>query len=53
VAAYKVFNNFSLEAGYSQMFGTSSLELLKGGNKDNANNWVYLTAKFNPVIFKN
>lgn len=52
VAAYNVFNNFSLEAGYSQMFATSSMEQLKGGNKDNINNWFYLTAKFNPVLFK-
>lgn len=51
--AYQVFNSFSLEAGYSQMFATSSMELLKGGNKDNTNNWFYLTAKFNPTIFKN
>ena len=50
--AYKIFDGFSIESGYSQMFGTSSMELLKGGNKDNINNWFYLTAKFNPVIFK-
>lgn len=49
---YKIFESFSIEAGYSQMFATSSMEVLKGGNKDNMNNWFYLTAKFNPTIFK-
>lgn len=48
---YKLLSNISLSAGLSQMFATSSMEVLKGGNKSNDNNWGYLTVVFNPKIF--
>ena len=47
---YKVVDNVSIEAGYSQMFATSSMEVLKGGNKSNTNNWFYLTLFVNPNL---
>lgn len=34
--------------GYSQMFGTDSLELLKGGSKGAFNNWAYLMITVTP-----
>lgn len=38
--------------GYSQMFGSESLEILKGGSKGTTNNWAYImiavTPKFIP-----
>lgn len=37
-----------LAVGYSQMFGTDSLELLKGGSKNAFNNWAYLMITVTP-----
>lgn len=34
--------------GYSQMFGTESLEILKGGSKDAFNNWAYVMISVTP-----
>lgn len=50
-AAYKVDSNITISGGYSQMFGTTSLEQIKGGNKDNDNNWAWLMISFHPNIF--
>lgn len=47
--AYK--KDITLSAGYSQMFGTNTLEVLKGGNKDNDNNWAWIMININPRIF--
>lgn len=51
-AAYKISKDLSLNAGYSQMFGTDSLEILKGGDKDRAQNWAWVMVNFSPSIFK-
>ena len=48
---YKVDKNIALSGGFSKMFGTRSLEQLKGGNKDNDNNWAWLMVSFNPNLF--
>lgn len=34
--------------GYLQMFGTESLEILKGGSKDAFNNWAYVMISVTP-----
>ncbi|MDO9615998.1 MAG: hypothetical protein Q7J86_15935 [Bacteroidota bacterium] len=34
--------------GYSQMFGSESLEILKGGSKGTTNNWAYLMISVTP-----
>lgn len=34
--------------GYSQMFGTESLQILKGGSKNAFNNWAYLMISVTP-----
>ncbi len=34
--------------GYSQMFGTESMELLKGGSKGTTNNWAYIMIAVTP-----
>ncbi|SDL27902.1 Alginate export [Salinimicrobium catena] len=51
VAGYKLGKNISVNAGYSQMFATGSLEILKGGDKDNTQNWAWLMVNFNPQLF--
>ncbi len=38
----------SVQAGYSQMFGTSTMEILKGGNKDATSNWFYVMFTVKP-----
>ena len=48
---YALHKNIGISAGYSQMFGTETLEVLKGGNKDLDNNWAYVMVNFNPKIF--
>lgn len=48
---YKVNELFSITIGYSQMFGTKSLEILKGGNANRTQNWAWLAVNFNSGLF--
>ncbi|MCG9793442.1 alginate export family protein [Flavobacterium algicola] len=50
-AAYKVYKDVVVVAGYSQMFGSSTMEALKGGNADTTNNWAWVMVNINPQIF--
>ena len=45
---HKINNLASIQAGYSQMFGTSTMEALKGGSKDATSNWFYLMFTVTP-----
>lgn len=45
---YKITDGVSVQAGYSQMFGTESMVALKGGSTDVASNWAYLMIHFRP-----
>ncbi len=47
---YKIAENINVTAGYSQMFGTSTLEALKGGDMDEMSNWAWLMFSFKPVF---
>jgi hypothetical protein len=42
----------SVKAGYSQMFASESMEVLKSGSKDETNNWAFLMVSFKPVLFE-
>jgi len=48
---YKVAKNIDFSAGYSQMFGTTSLEALKGGLSDKNNSWTWLMLTFKPTFY--
>ncbi|CAM4038103.1 hypothetical protein GILI108418_01090 [Gillisia limnaea] len=48
---YRVNEMFSIAMGYSQMFGTKSLEILKGGNSNQTQNWAWLAVNFNSDLF--
>lgn len=48
---YAFSKSVKIQAGYSQMFATESLEVLKGGNKNNTNNWAWLMLTFKPTFF--
>ncbi|CAN5494195.1 alginate export family protein [soil metagenome] len=43
--------NFKL--GYSQLFGTPALEAIKGGDRNQINNWAWCMITFNPTLFSN
>lgn len=48
---YKVADNIQFSAGYSQMFGTTSLEVLKGGLSDKNNSWTWFMLTFKPTFY--
>lgn len=41
----------TLTGGYSQMFGSTTLEYLKAGDAGHTNNWAWLMISVNPRIF--
>ena len=45
---YKLADNVMLNAGYSQYFVTETTIALKGGNKDETSNWVWVSLTFKP-----
>ncbi|UQD54940.1 alginate export family protein [Flavobacterium sp. K5-23] len=49
--SYAIQKDIVASAGYSQMFGSSTLERLKGGNAGNTNNWVWVMVSFSPKLF--
>jgi hypothetical protein len=48
---YKVSNNINFNAGFSKMYATNSMEILKGGDKDEANIWSWVMVTFSPKLF--
>ena len=52
-ASYKLYKDILLTAGYSQMFASDSMVVLKGGTglNDITNNWAYLMININPQVF--
>ena len=48
---YKVANNINFSAGFSKMYATNSMEILKGGDKDEANTWSWIMININPKLF--
>ena len=50
--SYAIQKDITAMAGYSQMFGSSTLERVKNvANAANTNNWVWVMVSFNPRIF--
>ncbi len=50
--SYAIATNVTIQAGYSQMFATESMQVLKGGNHKNNNNWAWVMIDFKPTFFK-
>ena len=48
---YTLSKSASIKAGYSQMFATESMQVLKGGNYQNTNNWGWIMITFKPTLF--
>jgi hypothetical protein len=51
VGSYKVNKEVSLSLGYSKMLGTDTMQALKGGDKDENSNWVWMMISFKPTFF--
>jgi len=49
---YAISPAATFKAGYSQMFATKSMEILKGGNRKNTNNWAWVMIDLKPTFFK-
>lgn len=52
VAGYKLADIIQLSCGYSQMFGTETLEVLSGGDHTVTNNWAWVMITFKPEFIK-
>lgn len=51
-ASYNIQKDIVASAGYSQMFGSGTLERLKNGiDAANTNNWLWVMVSFSPRIF--
>lgn len=50
-ANYNFSKDVSVSGGYSQMVPTQTLQVLKGGNYKNSNNWAWLMLTFKPTFF--
>lgn len=47
---YKLAKDVKIQAGYSQMFASETMQVLKGEFSDNTNNWAWLMVTFNPSL---
>lgn len=50
--AYALSKSMIISGGYSQMFATETMQVLKGGNYENTNNWAWVMLTFKPTFFK-
>ena len=50
---YKVSDQINLQGGYSQMFASESMEILKGGDQDATSNWAWVMLTLKPVFYSN
>lgn len=52
VLGYTWTNDVSFQAGYSQLFATETMEVLKGGDHTATNNWAWVMVTVKPSLFK-
>ncbi|MDZ7693049.1 MAG: hypothetical protein U5K69_18330 [Balneolaceae bacterium] len=50
VFSHALSDEVSIQAGYSQLFGTNTLEAIKGRSSGQTSNWAWLMLSFNPVF---
>jgi hypothetical protein len=51
MATFNFKKDIVLTGGYSQMFGSETLEFIKAGDASHTNNWAWLMISVNPRIF--
>lgn len=49
---FNLTKGVAFKGGYSQMFGTATMEAIKGGDKGEASNWAYAMVIFKPTLFE-
>lgn len=49
---YKFTGDITFQAGYSHLFATESMEVLKAGNSNATNNWAWLMINVKPSLFR-
>jgi hypothetical protein len=49
---YKHSDLLTINAGYSQMFATASMEALKGGDRSVTQNWAWVMLSFTPRLVR-
>nr|WP_321228414.1 alginate export family protein [uncultured Psychroserpens sp.] len=52
VVGYQWTKDVNFKAGYSQLFATETMEVLKGGNSNTTQNWAWLMITVKPSLFK-
>jgi len=50
ILGYKVAKGIKFNAGYSKMYATGTMQLLKGGSKDANNSWGWIMFTFKPKL---
>lgn len=50
VMTWKLHEALTIDLGYSQMFATESMEVLKSGSRSTTNNWAWLQVNFAPKL---
>lgn len=50
--AFKLAPGTTCKLGYSQMFGTSTMEAIKGGDMNEMSNWGYVMIIMKPTLFE-
>ncbi len=50
--AYKLQKYVSLKAGYSHLFASDGMEILKGNMDGNTNNWGWVMIVIKPTLFQ-
>ena len=48
---YNISKSIGVSGGHSMMFATESMEVIKGGDKDENNSWTWLMVTFKPTLF--
>jgi hypothetical protein len=51
VLGYKISKEVNLNIGHSMLFATESMEVLKGGDKDETNSWSWVMLTVTPKLF--
>lgn len=49
---YTMSKAVQIQGGYSQMFATETMQVIKGGDYKNTNNWAWLMITFKPTFFE-
>ncbi len=49
--SYKFAKDITISAGYSKMFATDTMEILKGGDSNQDNSWSWVMFTFKPKLF--